>query len=568
MLDERRLRRALEVGQTVVSELDLEVVLRRVLDMARDLTGARYAALGILDRDRKSVERFLTAGIDPAAHEAIGDPPQGRGVLGLLIADPRPLRLDDVSRHPKAYGFPPNHPPMRAFLGVPVLVRGEAYGNLYLTEKRGGAAFDEADEEAIVLLATWAGIAIGNARAYTEEQERRAELERAVRALEATTAIARAVGGETDLDRVLELIAKRARALVDARDLVIVLREGDEMTVRAVAGEMGKELLGTRLPAEGSISGHVLRTRRPQRLAQFSSVLRRALGDAGAARTGLFVPLIFRGRPLGVLSAYDRAGGQEFTVESERLLESFAASAATAVATAQTVAAEGLRRSIDASERERQRWARELHDETLQQLAGLKVLLSGARRSEDPAAVREALATAIVQLDDGITELRRLIADLRPAALDEFGTKVALEGLIERVAETSGLAIDLRVDLDFDEGRSAERHPAELENATYRIVQEALTNVVKHSGATRVQVTVIEREGRIEVTVRDDGRGFDVEAPGEGFGLIGMRERLELVNGSFHIESTPGGGTTLTATLPVADWRPPAAASVGAGGAR
>ncbi len=561
MLDERRLRRALDVGQTVVSELDLEVVLQRVLDMARDLTGARYAALGILDRERKGVERFLTAGIEPDVHRAIGDPPHGRGVLGLLIADPRPLRLDDVSSHPQAYGFPVNHPPMRSFLGVPVLVRGEAYGNLYLTEKQGGDAFDEGDEEVMVLLATWAGIAIGNARAYTEEQERRAELERAVRALEATTAIARAVGGETDLDRVLELIAKRARALVDARDLVIVLREGDEMTVRAVAGEMGRDLLGTRLPLEGSISGHVLRTRRPERLAQVSSVLRHSLSDAGAARTGLFVPLVFRGRPLGVLSAYDHAGGEEFTAESESLLESFAASAATAVATAQTVAAEGLRRSIDASERERQRWARELHDETLQQLAGLKVLLSGARRSDDAAAVREALATAIVQLDDGITELRRLIADLRPAALDEFGTKVALEGLIERVAETSGLAIDLRVDLDFDEGRSEERHPAELEDATYRIVQEALTNVVKHSGATRVQVAVVERDRRIEVTVRDDGRGFDVEAPVEGFGLMGMRERLELVAGTFSVESAPGEGTTLTATLPVVAGRPGGAAA-------
>lgn len=553
MLDEHRLRRVLEVGQAVVSELDLETVLRRVLDIARDLTGARYAALGILDRAGSGLERFVTVGIEPEAHRAIGDLPRGRGVLGLLIADPKPLRLDNVGDHPRSYGFPVNHPPMRSFLGIPVLVRGEAYGNLYLTEKQGADAFDDDDEEVIVLLATWAGIAIENARAYTEEQARRSELERAVRALEATTAIARAVGGETDLDRVLELIAKRARALVEARALVILLRDGDELSVKAVAGQIGSDVLGKRISIDGSISGHVLRSRHPERLGNVRDRLRHALADSVDAQTGLFVPLIFRGRPLGVLSAYDQAGddGAEFTAESEQLLESFAASAATAVATAQTVAAEGLRRSIEASERERQRWARELHDETLQQMAGLKVLLSGARRSDDPGAVREALTTAIGQLDDGIGALRRLITDLRPAALDEFGTKVAIEGLVERVAETSGLAISLEVDLDFEAGRSEERHPAELEDALYRIVQEALTNVVKHAAASRADVRLVEQHGRLELTVHDDGRGFDCDSPTEGFGLLGMRERLALAGGALDVQSAPGTGTTVTVTLVV-----------------
>src|SRR5215207_2619401 len=203
-LGREALRKLIGVGSEVVSELDHEAVLQRVIEAARELTGARYAALGVLDESRQELERFLTSGIDPSTHRAIGDLPRGRGLLGVLISDPRPLRLTDVGRHPASYGFPLGHPAMRSFLGVPVLVRGEAWGNLYLTEKDGGP-FDEADEEAIVVLSHWAATAIQNSHLYRNEQAQRAELERAVRALETTSAITRALGTETDLDRVLEL---------------------------------------------------------------------------------------------------------------------------------------------------------------------------------------------------------------------------------------------------------------------------------------------------------------------------------------------------------------------------
>ncbi|HST38456.1 MAG TPA: GAF domain-containing protein [Conexibacter sp.] len=546
MLDEQRLRRILEVGRSVVSELDLEILLRLVLDEARALTGARYAALGILNHDRTELERFVTVGIDPAAHAAIGDLPRGRGVLGVLIRDPRPLRLDDVGEHMRSYGFPLGHPQMRTFLGVPILVRGEAYGNLYLTEKENGEPFDADDEEAIVLLAGWASIAIANARSYDGESRRRHELEQAVRALEATTAIARAVGGETDLERVLELITKRARALVEARGVLILLRDGDELHVAAVAGGFDEQLLDIKVPIEGSISGHVMRTGRVQRLTSVSDQLRFTLAQQVDARTGLFVPLTFRNRSLGVLSAFDRGDGDEFTREDERLLESFAASAATAVATAQSVASEGLRRSIEASERERQRWARELHDETLQELAGLKVLLAGARRARELGAVHATLDTAIEQIDTEITGLRRLITDLRPAALDAFGIKSAIEGLAERVAGTSGLEIDL----SFESVHDDDRHTPTVENAIYRLVQEALTNVAKHADATRVEIVVAARVAAVEITVTDDGRGFDPGGETAGFGLIGMRERITLAGGDLAISSTTSGGTEIRATVP------------------
>src|SRR5689334_19527220 len=209
VLDGPRLRRLIDAGRTLVSELDLDALLESLLEVAAEVTGARYAALGILDEDRHELERFLTHGIAPEVHRAIGDLPRGRGILGVLIDEPRPLRLESVGRDPRSFGFPRGHPVMESFLGTPVLIRGEAWGNLYLTEKEGGEEFTAADEEAVVVLAEWAGIAIGNARLYRASETRRDELERAVRRLEATTAIAHAIGGETDLGRVLELIVKR-----------------------------------------------------------------------------------------------------------------------------------------------------------------------------------------------------------------------------------------------------------------------------------------------------------------------------------------------------------------------
>src|SRR5829696_4857561 len=258
-------QRLLEAGRSLVTELDVEVVLERLLETARELTGARYAAIGVLDEQRRGLERFLTSGVDAATHAAIGDLPRGRGVLGVLIEDPRPLVLPDVSAHPRSYGFPAGHPPMTTFLGVPLLIRGEAWGNVYLTEKEGGE-FDDADVHAVTVLADWAAIAIDHARLFRESVERSAELERAVEGLQATTAIARAVGSETDLARVLELVVKRGRALVRARSVVLLLHEGDRLVAAAGAGQLDAGTLGSSLPATDSVAGEVLSSGRPERV--------------------------------------------------------------------------------------------------------------------------------------------------------------------------------------------------------------------------------------------------------------------------------------------------------------
>jgi len=548
-MDDARLRRLLDVGRSLISELEPEAVLQRLLDVARELTGARYAAIGVLDERREGLERFLTVGIDEDTHRQIGDLPRGRGVLGVLISDPQPLRLADVSVHPRSYGFPLAHPPMTTFLGVPIVIDGEAWGNLYLTEKDGGDEFTADDEEAAIVLAGWASIAIANARLFRAVAERRDELERAIRGLETTTEISRALGGVTDLDRVLELVVKRSRALVDARAAEIALMDGDEFVIAAVAGEGVEGLQGRRVPITGSLASEAMRTGRPQRFLEVPSdtFAAREMG----ARAALVTPMMFRNRPVGFLIVMDRMSGSgAFGDDDQRLLQAFAASAATAVATAQTAGDEALRRSIEASESERARWARELHDETLQAMAGLRVLLSGARRSGDPDRIMVAMGNAIELLEQGIADLRALITDLRPAALDELGPQAALETLAERVAQQSGLEIDLEVDLAFERGDAEARHVTEIESTTYRLVQEGLTNVIKHAGATRVEVRVIDMDENIEILLRDDGRGFDPDADAAGFGLIGMRERVALVHGTLDVESAGGGGTTLRARIP------------------
>ena len=452
--DERRLARLIEAGRGLLSELDLETVLDRLLETAAELTGARYAALGILDDERRELDRFLTRGIDEETHRVIGDLPRGRGLLGVLIDEPRALRLDDVGDHPRSYGFPPGHPPMRTFLGVPVLIRGQAWGNLYLTEKAGGEPFTIEDEEAAIVLADWAAIAIDNARLYRDVAARREELERAVRGLQATAAIARAIGGETDLERILELVVKRGRALIGAHDVLIMLRDGEDLVIAAGAGHVtiGD---GARLPLSGSTAGEVLAEGRPRRIADAPHELRippEELG-VGHASTALLVPLTYRGQGLGVLAAFDRLEGDgAFTRDDEQLLEAFAAQAATAVATAKSVEADRRRRSLAAAEAERHRWARELHDETLQALGGLRVLLSSAARLDDADAMRAAMRVAAEQLTGDIQSLRSLIAELRPPALDQLGLAPALASLAQRTG--AGTELEVRTDVELPTGHS------------------------------------------------------------------------------------------------------------------
>ncbi|HEX8207502.1 MAG TPA: GAF domain-containing sensor histidine kinase, partial [Solirubrobacteraceae bacterium] len=327
----------------------------------------------------------------------------------------------------------------------------------------------------------------------------------------------------------------------------IALPDGDDMVIQLVAGDIDHSLVGMRAPLEGSVTGHVMAARRPERLSELGDRARFVWQEYVDAEAGLFVPLLYRGRPLGVLAAFDRTeDGPEFHAEDERLMQAFAAAGASAVATAQNVAAEGVRRALAASEQERRRWARELHDETLQDLAALRMLLSTARRGRDPEQLAGAVDDAVEALGRGIDGLRALIADVRPAALDHLGVGDALASLTRRVAERAGMEVSLSCGID-----ETTRLVPELESTIYRVVQEALNNVVKHAGAEKAGVEIAERDGRVHILVRDDGRGFEgAGSRKDGFGLIGMEERVELVGGELEVRSVPGEGTEVAIMLP------------------
>ena len=396
-------------------------------------------------------------------------------------------------------------------------------------------------EISLSTVATDSGMmALAAIRDITDRRRDRDDLRRAVRRLQAAADVAIAVGGETDLERVLEAIVERGRALVEARALIIMLREGEDLVVgatAAVAGGLDPQVSELRIRAHEA-SEQVL-------LGSFTGA------DLGAKESGraLLAPLIFRGDPLGVVVALDRIGERgRFDDEDQRMLEAFAASAATGVATARSMAEERLQNNIDAAEQERSRWARELHDETLQALAVLRMCLSSALREEGPEALKATGQAAVEQIDDEIVKLRRLITELRPASLDTIGLEAALQALVEQHQQAAGL----EVDCDLELPREEEARPTPiLETAVYRLVQEALNNVSKHSMARRADLTVRAQRGAIEIEVRDDGVGFEPSLVREGFGLVGMRERAALLGGTLEVSSTRGSGTRMRAEIPL-----------------
>ncbi|WCB96421.1 Oxygen sensor histidine kinase response regulator DosT [Baekduia alba] len=556
-LGAERIQRLAVIARELVSELRTDEVLDHLLATARELTGARYAALGVLDEQRTALARFVTSGVDDDTRRLIGDPPRGRGVLGLLIEDPEPLRLHDVASHPRSFGVPTGHPPVSTFLGVPLVVRGKAWGNLYLTNKAGGADFTDRDEETAVILARWAAIAIENARLYETLDAEHEELARSVASLRAMTEISTALGAETELAPILDLIVKRARALVAARGVLVLLRdpggEDDQLWVAAAAGAIVPA--AQRLAISGTRVGEVFRDGVPLRVDDVAADLALDVAALGApdAATALLVPMAYRRRVVGVLVALDRRGGTAaFRARDEELLRAFAASAATAVVTAQSVEVDRLRVAVGAADAERARWARELHDETLQTLGGLHVLLAGAAHGGDGDQVRAAVRIAAERVADEIAALRALIAELRPAALDELGLGPALTSLVRRVAGGEGLTAIADVELDTNGTRLS----PDLETAVYRVAQEALTNVAKHARADRVELHVTKDDDAVALSVVDDGGGFDVaaaavaETAAPGFGLAGMRERVMLAGGGLTIDSA-SDGTTVSAWFPV-----------------
>ena len=533
-----RLRTLIETGLAINSELSLDGVLQRIVEAAALVTGAQYAAIGVIDPTGTSLERFITHGIDDETRKVIGDLPRGRGVLGALITDSQTLRLHDLAEDPRSVGFPPGHPPMKTFLGTPILLRGVAYGNLYLTEKEGGADFDSDDEELVSLLSAQAAVAIENARLYESATAWS-------RQLESLQEISSALVGELDLPRLLQLVVERLRDLLDARIVAIALPVPDGLRVEAIAGDDAGELLHQVFPRV-SKAGAVLargRSERVDAVLDDPEVVQDVARRFGAV-TGLYVPLVTREGPIGIVFAHDRRGRDaRFTNADLRIAEHFGERAAVAVDLSRRIQRDSLRRVIEGQELERRRLARELHDETGQALTSVLLGLKAVERADDvPAAVAELRELVVATLQD----VRRLAVELRPKTLDDFGLSVALERLVETFKEATGIAVE------FESRLGEQRLPPEVETTLYRIVQESLTNVAKHAGAQRVSIILVRRPGVVSALVEDDGHGFtDEDERRGGIGLSGMRERLALLEGRLTIEAGDGTGTSLVAEVPL-----------------
>jgi signal transduction histidine kinase len=529
-----RMASLVDAGLSLGRELALDDLLTRIVQSARTVLGARYAALGVLDSTGTELAQFVTAGLTDAQREAIGPLPRGRGILGVLIRDARPLRLERLGDDPRSSGFPPNHPPMTSFLGVPIALRGQAFGNLYLTDKAGGV-FTEEDEQIAMTLAAQAAVAVDNVRRYESERRRADEIESVLE-------IGRAVLGTLDLDSLLPLVARRARRLTGAETVGVAVRDGHEVVFRYAHGVDALGLEGSRGPAAMEALAESLRGSLGAPVVEACAL--EISGETAGALVAVAWQPFDEGarRVLEVFSsqvAVALANAHAIAGDRERLLEDAERDAAAAL---ERAAAEGRRRAVEAQEAERARVARELHDESGQVLTALALHLRALEEDVGPGEIRDRIAEMRRSLAAASSSLRELATRLRPSAVDAHGLQDAIEEQAAALRRT-GLTVD--VDL---RGVTPDLS-AEVQTVMFRVVQEALTNVARHSEAHIASVVVSAQDGRLRLVVEDDGQGFDPLAPTSRLGLAGIRERVELLGGRLRIESSPGAGTAVVVDL-------------------
>ncbi|WP_328478256.1 GAF domain-containing protein [Actinoplanes sp. NBC_00393] len=524
-----RLRALLDAVVGIGTDLDLRSTLQRIVEAACALAGARYGALGVLAPDNDSLSDFVTHGIDPAAHAKIGDLPHGRGVLGLLITDPRPVRLPDITRHPNSYGFPPHHPPMHSFLGVPVRTRDQIFGNLYLAEKQGGypaekqgaEQFSEDDEEIVVALAAAAGVAIDNARLYELAQRRQ-------RWLAAAAEITGVLVGTVRRTEALRLIARRAREVAGA-DLVLVLLYEEENARYRIEVSDGADLAGRVLPADTRTFG--------QESYRLVENLRAAAEWPGEVPDGpaLVAPLAGADLPQGVLIVSGPA-----STDDAALLSSFAGQAALALERARAQEERELLAVLE----DRERIARDLHDVVIQRLFATGMQLQGAVA---PAGMRpevvKRINAAVDDLDATIRDIRRSIFELRAPVGATLRTE--LRDTCDAALDTLGFRPTLETS-----GPVESAVPDDIVPELIAVLREALSNAARHAQARAVRVSVRVAGRELILQVEDDGVGMD-PALARG-GVVNMGERAADLGGGFEAGPRPDGtGTLITWRVPL-----------------
>jgi signal transduction histidine kinase len=528
----------IEAALALSSELSLPVVLQRIVEIAVQITGARYGALGVIGPGGR-ISEFITTGVTPAEHDAIGDLPIGRGILGYLIEDARPLRLPNLSEHPRSVGFPKHHPPMFSFLGAPVKAHGRVFGNIYLTEKQGEDEFDADDETTLIALAAQAGAAIGNSELYAETRRRE-------HSLDALREVNSAILSGAPRDDVLALVARHARELAGADLVTLVIPTDDPGTLRiAVAdGVHSDRLVGMDVPLQGSVSGEVIGTGLPVTVGDASNDPRtyQPMVRGGQMGPSVFVPLSLRGRAFGTLAVSHLVGGDPFAEEEILLVQTFAGQAALALeyARAQTE----LQRLMVMDERER--IATELHDGVIQSLFAVGLgLQATAIRVEDPE-VESRIEEAVGELDHAIRDLRNYIFGLRPGILADRQLDQALHDMAADVAAKNNLDVDVEIDPAV---------AAELSSSSGDIIQlarGALSNVARHAEARKAWVSLTRDGATIVLEVRDDGKGFDPRRRRRAGhdGLTNIRNRADAMGGTADITSAAGKGTAVRIILP------------------
>jgi signal transduction histidine kinase len=520
----------LEAVIAVGGNLDLEIVLRKIIETAVPLVRARYGALGVIGDDGRLTE-FIPVGLDGAQIAAIDHWPEGHGLLGTLIRDPRPLRLPDLSAHPESHGFPPGHPAMRSFLGVPIRIRDEVYGNLYLTEKQGGGPFDEEDETLVIALAAAAGVAIDNARLY--EEARRQE-----RWLRATAEVTRELLSGTEPTQVLTLITQQALALSGADLVALAVPAGDQKRLvnTQAAGEGSDGALGLVLPVAASMSGQVLASGEAVVLEDFRNdgrvnPIAREHMPLGWA---ILLPLGAPGNVRGVLTVGRNPGSLPFPPQAVEMVTTFAAQAGIALELA-----EHRRDSARlAVLQDRDRIARDLHDLVIQRLYATGMSLQGALPLIARPDAADRISSAVDALDETIREIRSAIFSLQSHSdMKRVGLRVKILDVVEEMTAPLGFAPSLRLVGPLDE-----EVPGEVGEHLLSALREALSNAARHAGASSVDVTV-DCGTDLVLLVRDNGTGLGGSTRRSG--LANLAERARGLGGRLRVGRAEGGGTDL-----------------------
>jgi len=532
-----RLHGLLDAVLAVGTGLDLQTVLNRIIEAAVRLVDARYGALGVIDETRR-LSQFLTVGVDEATAAAIGPLPRGGGILGLLINEPEPLRLHDLNLHPAAFGFPDHHPPMRSFLGVPIRVRDEVFGNLYLTEKAGGGDFDDEDESVVLALAAAAGVAIENARLYEDAQHRE-------RWLQASAEVTTALLSGAEPEDVLRLVGARARDLTEADFAAIVLPLGDSLVIEVADGDAAVRVTGQRIDPDDSLIGDAFRGGVTIAIDDIHQSPHWPKNSEALKEFGpmIIVPLVAGGSRHGVLWVGNLVGGRRFQAAHQAMLEAFADQAALGLELARQ------RRETEQLSlfRDRDRIARDLHDTVIQRLFATGMQLESSMRYMTGPEASERVQGAVSDLDKTIKEIRSTIYALQRSDRSRSSSlRARIVELIEELAPAIGFTPTLRL-----EGLVDTRVSKDVANNLLPVLREALSNIARHAKASRADVSVVVGDEWVTLNVTDNGVGIPED--GRRSGLANLDARAKSLGGSFTGRSALEGGSELVWRVPLGD---------------